>query len=349
MRTKGSLILCFLLLCGSEAWSQNTDSLALKIRAEVFGDYYYKVQGDSINTALQYTSQSRYSQAFQVRRALISAMMPLGSDFNAQVTLEHNDRTLLQSNQFGFYLKMAFIEWSNLIPGSAIGFGLLPTPTWIRGQSEKLWRYRSVEKTVTDLHSLGLATDLGLSVRGTVGAKELLGYAVMIGNGTGTKPEVNRYKKFYGFTNYRLFNDFVVETYADYEQQTDSTSILTLKGILGWQIKDITVGIEALNQSNEVTTTLTRNRLGISAYAEVNIPGTSQLTALVRYDYFDSDTKESELGYKENLLIAGLDYHPAKNVHFIPNLWISSNSSKGDTPAVTDQVVGRLTFWYTYN
>jgi hypothetical protein len=46
-------------------------------------------------------------------------------------------------------------------------------------------------------------------------------------------------------------------------------------------------------------------------------------------------------------LTAGLDYSPMKNVHFMPNIWLSSFIPKNSGIAGTD-LVARITFSYKY-
>jgi hypothetical protein len=56
--------------------------------------------------------------------------------------------------------------------------------------------------------------------------------------------------------------------------------------------------------------------------------------------------------YRQDFITAGLDYSPAKNVHFMPNVWYNSYSSqmpnvKGATKSDYD-LVYRLTFYYIF-
>ncbi len=49
-----------------------------------------------------------------------------------------------------------------------------------------------------DMRKIGGSNDVGISLQGKFNDKGDYGYNLMIGNGSGAKPEADKFKKFYG-------------------------------------------------------------------------------------------------------------------------------------------------------
>jgi hypothetical protein len=57
----------------------------------------------------------------------------------------------------------------------------------------------------------------------------------------------------------------------------------------------------------------------------------------------------SEAGFIENFITAGFDYMPVKDVHIMPNIWVTSYSDKSPAKVKKDaNVIARMTFNYIY-
>ncbi len=321
-------------------------------RFEAFGDYYFKLKGDSISQDLQFTNVPRDFRAFTMRRALLGVTFPFSEQFAVTASIEHNDKILLSGSQFGIFLKTAFLQWRNILPKATLYLGLAPTPTWSAGVSEKLWGLRGVEKTITDMRALGSAVDLGIALRGSAGENNEFNYMVMEANGTSIRPENDRYKKFFLMSNYRFFDHLVIEGYGDYEDRSSEKYKYTVRGTLAWDSKPFTAGLEVVDQLDHCLCppNFEKNRLGISTYARAPIMNEPEVVAFARYDRWDADTKRADVGMTENFITAGFDIKPHKSIHLIPNLWITTYGSKDASIDAPDpQLVGRLTFWYIYN
>ena len=78
---------------------------------------------------------------------------------------------------------------------------------------------------------MGSAADLGVALRGKFDAEGNYGYGFMIGNGSGTAAEKNKFKKYYGVLNAKPAKGFIVEAYADYEPADFDSDRTTLKGL----------------------------------------------------------------------------------------------------------------------
>jgi len=323
-----------------------------KVHGLVFGDYFYKLHGNSTEVfPSQFSKVDKDFQAFQFRRLYLYYDQNINEKFFAQFLIEGNDKTLDPGGKLGLVIKAAYLEWKEIITKGRLGVGLYPTPTFAGGTPEKAWNYRSVEKTVSDFRGLGIPTDLGISLRGTFGAGNRFGYAAMIGNGTGLKPENNKYKKYYGMLNARPVKEVVEEGYADYEPGVLGKNISTIKGFAAYQVSRLTGGVEAVYQTQQMAglSGADKTPFGIAFFAWGPVPSVEKLNVFARFDFFNPNTQVTDSGFNENFFLAGLDYMPVKNVHFMPNFWLNSFSDKSPAGLRKDADFAlRVTFYYIY-
>ncbi len=339
------------------------DQPAGKVHGYLFGDYFYKMGGENMKavSSTQYSDSAlNESGAFQIRRVYLYYDHNLSEKFFAQFLLEANDKSVeytadkngkpTKDGRHTVFVKLAFLEWKDIVPNGSIAFGIVPTPTW--ALPEKFWNFRSVEKTVTDMRGLGGASDIGVTVRGKLGQEGMFGYALMIGNGNGQKPENNKSKKYYGSLSAKPVKGLTLEVCGDQEsklmnsQSHEKMSRTTLRGLAAYQTDRLTVGAELVSQNQKkVNDSTDLKPLGFSLFAWAPVPGTQNLNAFARFDRYDPDTDNSA-SWKENFITAGLDYMPIKNVHLMPNVWLNSFSGKGAKREM-DKVI-RITLFYVY-
>ena len=359
---KKTIIILILSLVGAGAFAQ--DQPAGKVHGYLFGDYFYKFGAEKAKavSSTQYSDSALYkSGAFQIRRIYLYYDHNLSEKFFAQFLLEANDKAVeytadktgkpTKDGRHTVFVKLAYLEWKDIIPQGNLAIGIVPTPTW--AISEKLWNYRPIEKTVTDMRGLGGASDMGITLRGKFGSDGMFGYAFMVGNGNGQKPENNKSKKYYGSLSAKPIKGLTLEVYGDNEsklmnsQNKEKMSRTTLKGLTVYQAEKFTVGAEIMSQTQKKVTDSTDVKpFGVSLFAWAPIPGTDKLSAFARFDTFDPNTEISS-DFKENFLTFGLDYAPIKNVHIMPNIWLNSFSGKGGAKRDMDKVA-RVTFFYVY-
>jgi hypothetical protein len=329
--------------------SFSQDKAGGKVHGYVFGDYFYKLGGNAAELSTsQYSKVERDFQGFQFRRLYLYYEHNLSEKFFAQFLLEGNDKALEPGGRHGVFVKTAYLEWKELVPMGSLLFGLVPTPTWSL-LSEKVWNYRSIEKTIIDYRGFGNASDLGVMLRGKFDKEGKFNYIAMIGNGNGQKPENNKYKKYYLSLSVKPLKDFVVEGYLDYEPAALEKNKTTLKGFAAYQSEKLAVGAEIFQQTQSKAGAAGANKVpwGLCLFAWAPIPGATGLNAFARYDIFDPDKEISASGFKESFLVFGLDYMPIGSVHIMPNLWVNSFSAKGVGEKDAD-VVGRISFFYIY-
>lgn len=336
------------------SFSQNTytQDKGGKLWGYAFGDYFYKVNGDSTGISTQYSVYPKSFQAFELRRIYLGYDYVFSDKFSSQFLLEGNDR-ILTSARLGIFIKAAFIEWKAFDNASFV-IGMIPTPTWSWSLNEKAWNYRSIEKTILDMRGLGNASDLGVATRGKFDKAGNYGFDFMIGNGNGQKPEINKFKKYYGTLFAKPVKGLSLEAYGDYEPNSGDRNKTTFRGFASYQYKKFNIGAEVAGQiqKNAGGTDIDAVPFGISTfiwgtlYAKKDKP---VLNAFARFDLYNPDSKNDTLGYKENFITAGLDYMPIDNVHFMPNIWVNSYSAKSQTTAEKKaDVVARMTFYYIY-
>ncbi|MGZ4033391.1 MAG: hypothetical protein ACXVP4_00895 [Bacteroidia bacterium] len=358
-----------------------------KVWGYVFGDYAFKTHADSLGSAgnnnssanaltningrkvaanTQYSGLPTNFNSFNLRRIYLGYDYNISERFSASVLLAHEsgvesnstDPSLTGDLKRAFYIKAANVRCKNIIPGGDLVIGQQATPTFAT-MSEKIWGYRAIEKTITDMRSPltgSSSTDLGVGLFGHFDKKENYGYEVMVGNGSGAKFETNSFKKIYSSLYAWFFNKkIVVQANYDYDRTAlqvsganDHQSKTMMKAFVAYQSDPITVGVEAYMQTIQnvntykETSTATKidtadaSSMGVSAFVRGRIIK-EKLGFYARYDMFNPDTKfnnaftytstgGTKSGYNvtETFITAGLDYTPIKNVHIMPNIWINS-------------------------
>ncbi|HXL57872.1 MAG TPA: hypothetical protein VN958_16535, partial [Chitinophagaceae bacterium] len=188
----------------------------------------------------------------------------------------------------------------------------------------------------------------------------------------------DKFKWFYGDVYAWLFDKkVIVDVYADYERLNWNAawhhSRQMVKGFVAYTTPAFTAGVEGfINnlKNNDFATkisggtdTLSVNAKGVSLFVHGNIVP-NKLRFFARYDFYNPDNKIDNGIYssykanisnyndpvtKEQFISAGLDFIPAKNVHFMPNIWYNSYKNQGPQSLYTSHdLVYRITFYYVF-
>lgn len=342
----------------------------------VFGDYYYKTHSDELGRggSNQFTGFGKGANAFDIRRAYLGYDFRFNKTFSSEFLLTSENWE--PSAKIAPTLKYANVQWHNIFKGSTLIIGLSGTPAF-GSSSEKTWGYRSIEKTIADMHKTP-SYDLGLALKGTLDLQENFGYHIMVGNGSSAQADKNNFRKFYGNVyGHFLDKKIMINLYADYERLDwlpDFHHAQNMeKIVLAYNGKSLNAGVEAFlrHGKNDIITTAfngnkdTINALtsGISLFIRGNIIR-EKLGFFARTDFFNPQTDYNKaLSYegltdkydpntKEQFATLGLDFTPIKNVHLMPNIWYCSYrsqhpDSKGATRFDYD-LAYRLTFYYVF-
>ncbi len=290
-----------------------------------------------------------------------------------------------QDNNFSPYIKLADVRWKNIWKGTDLVVGEQGTP--LAAISEPAWGYRNIEKTIGDFNKSN-TFDLGVSLQGKFDpATANFGYDLMVGNGTKSVPESDSYKWVYGdiwgkFLDKKLW----IQLYADYNKigytgagYAYPHSRNMLKATVNYVTIPFTIGVEgfvnynkndvqgvSVNGTTKDTTTLDGTGVGISVYAHAVLVK-DKLGIFARYDNFNPDIKYDNTTYtaylappgnvynpntKTRFITAGLDFSPAKNVHFEPNIWwvkyINQQQNVTGAAAGDHDLVYRMTSYFVF-
>jgi hypothetical protein len=323
---------------------------------------------------------------------LLSSEPAANTGLSGTTTIENGDNLVDNKMAFfikNFNLRYRDIwNGTDIVLGelSTPGFALNePGTNGATSLSEATWGYRSIERTVTDFHRNN-SYDLGVSLQGTFDPKTKdYGYVLMVGNNStsnllsAANANTGFYKMFYGDLWGKFFDKkLVADIYADYGKTAAATAAIgaqshnMIKGFVAYTTPKLTIGVEAYTQkiTNGVTNTTTKTNEDATVNAiSVFVKGaiTSKLGYFARYDGYNPDTNfqgadaysvNTNYGAydpytREHFYTFGLDFQPAKNIHFMPNVWFiqylnnNDNTVKGYVPD-NHTLVYRATFYYVF-
>jgi hypothetical protein len=390
-------ILSLVLACaapGIGAKAQSADTMSEKkfkphgqLWGYAFGDYAYKDHADTVGGGRggsnQYTKVPAGQSMFQFRRIYLGYNYDLSEKFAAEFLLAAEDNfgggDLLANGKFAPYVKLANIRWKNIFPGTDLAIGQVFTPAFPM-MSEAIWGYRSIERTVSDIRRTP-SFDLGATLQGHfIPKNDNFGYNIMVGNGSSSKPESDKFKAFYGDIYAKFFKKrIIVDVYGDYQRLNWQPGFhrdrYMAKGFVAYTTPKLTVGVEAFYnviRNDDVDTriaggkdTVSNTAVAISAFVRGRIYK-DKLGFFARYDNFSPSGKVDNAMYnndvamttqydpntKEQFITAGIDYTPIKNVHIMPNIWYNSYENVGPhnygAANSSYDMVYRLTFYYVY-
>ncbi|GAC1382980.1 MAG: hypothetical protein NVSMB45_09780 [Ginsengibacter sp.] len=398
IKLRKAALISIVLLIGSLSFGQNpmfSDSIfkagtpgSGRIWGETFGDYYYKAHSDKENRGgvNQYTGVPEGRSAFAFRRIYLGYDYNISKRFTTELLLASEDNfeqeftpgqstisgDLISNNKLGLFIKQANLRWKNIWKGTDLVFGEVYTPSYLL-LTAKVWSYRSIEKTISDLRKTP-SYDVGITLQNHMDSGGNYGYNIMVGNGTGAKPENDKFKWFYGDVYAKFFNKkLVLDLYADYERLNwipgFHHSRNMIKGFAAYNTKALTIGIESfVNYGKQDVVgirglnkdTLNSVATGVSIYIHGEIIK-DKLKYILRYDRYNPNqnynatvyskylglTPTYEPSNNERFIIAGLDYAVLRNVHFFPNVWYNQYINKSVSDKGYD-LVYRLTFQYSF-
>ena len=202
--------------------------------------------------------------------------------------------------------------------------GISSAPIW--GVVEKVWGYRSVEKTPLDLFKFGSSRDFGVAAKGRFDPKGIVRYHLQLGNGAGTKAETNQGKKAALALGFYPVDGVVLEIYGDYEDRDGQTDRATVQGFAAFQTERGRLGVQFARQYRELQDAGSVNLDIASVFGVLRLH--ERVALLARYDRtFDPLADAGDVAYlpmdgrsKCNLAIFGVDLMVAPRVHLIPNV-----------------------------
>ena len=306
----------------------------------VFGDYANKAHNDTLQrgggnvqykgttalassntyTATNGEAANTQTNAFQIRRMYLGYDYKFAPNFTAQVVLA-NEQNVDGNGKNTTYVKYANVKCSNIfkLKNTDLVLGQYQTASFATPfGTEPLWSYRSIERTIMDLHNTDGSTDLGASLQGKLWSQQapdstkptFIGYALQVGNNNSATPNASNYKK--GRVNLfvatmkqkltiGLYGDYVIGQYSPYK-----TGNTTFKAYAAYAAERFRIGFELFQQTNMnsdvyqvydastktlgVKDTASGVQMGWSVFASAGIVK-NKLNVFARYDMYNPDTK----------------------------------------------------------
>lgn len=348
-----------------------------KIGGTGYADYYNYLQHNN--------ADQKGQNAFQYRRIYFTYENNLRSDIKIRFRLESKHEGYGTKAEINPFVKHAFLEWSDLVPNHSLIFGIQETNAFKNAESiwgyrsieKTIMDFYKISSSA-DM-GFGIKGDFNkylhhwLTVTNGTGysSAELdpfkkVGYAFWITPADGLIIE--------GYADYEKQDPDNSNTKGAPSAAKDfsiSTGYYTLKTTIAYEQPNFAVALEAFSRTNKqsgIINPLTAgnelvgydkadvNKIGYSIFGTAITP-VPRLKAFARYDYYDPNTGDNVitnfkdgtlttgLNNEESMLVVGLDYIPAVNVHFMPNVIVTSYTA----PDKKTDVLARVTLWFNYD
>ena len=345
---KWSIVLVIALAIGL---LQGLAHSAGEFKGYMFSDYYYVVN--------HHNADIENRHGFWFRRIYFTYNNGLTETIKMRLRVEFNSPgDFTSSDKLSPVVKDAYL--SAKVGGQDLMFGIISTPTW--GNVEKIWGYRSLEKTPLDLQKLGSSRDFAVGLKGNLDAGKSVSYMVMFGNGASNKGETNKGKKIYGQLGFKPVKGLYVEAYGDYEIQTDKKTYYVYQGFAAYQGKWGRIGAmfarRHFKQEIAGADDVENDYDIISAFAVVK--ASNSVDIIARFDRnFGNGFETNYGGHKisyipfadnavSNLVIGGISWEVAKNVWLIPNVKYVFYDEPDVGAKLADNVYANMTVFFKF-
>lgn len=361
------LALIIALSGGAPAAAQNTEPPPPpkgRIWGYSFGDLIYKAQGDTLYWGkTEYAGLEKHAVGANLRRLFLGYDYKITDRFTAKVLVEGAAKTTTPDGRFTLAIITGYLEWNNVlpfIPNSSARIGLIPTP--LLPFPEKSWGYRSVEKEALDLRGLGKVVDQGASLSGDFNRNKSAGFTLMVGNGTGNKPGVDKYLEYQGAL-YKKFwkNQITLEVMGDYTRKNGDVRQAFIRGFFSIEKPTWTFGAEVakIYVQESVSGAITDvDPLAVSVFFSNKLPMLGEnWRSFFRYDFYNPATRYNPDGsygspsqhYNEHTLWIGLHYKLKDRINIMPNIIVNQYERKNDrVTGRTRDVVPRVTVYFVF-
>jgi hypothetical protein len=337
-----------------------------RISGYMFGDYFYNLNRDPIVNSLSNVAfkGEEGMNGVQLRRIYFTYDYNISSRFTTRFRLEADQEANASNGKIGVFVKDAYLKWKDVFNGSDLLFGIQPTPAF--EVSESYWGNRFLEKTIMDLRGIVSSRDLAVALTGRLDQQGQLKYTLMLGNGSGNRPETDKYNRYYAMLQYSPVKNFSFTFHTDLRTAPPAVDPLSLRefngNILnyalfaGYKIKDrFSFGLEGFSmvENNKIDAAPNsedvfedRKGFGVSVFGTVFF--SEILSSVLRYDYLDPNIRSSYKGDRRSLIIASLNVQADEKVIISPNIFIETFEKFPDGTAINSSVTPRITLFYTF-
>ncbi len=298
---------------------------SVQLSGTIFSDYSYTVTSPN--------GDMDGENGFGFRRVYLTADYKMSESFSGRVRFEGADNSTTSQGKPAPFVKDLYVKWKNAIgDGHNITFGLSSPPMW--GVSEKVWGYRSLEKTIMDRTKIASSRDMGITLQGPLNPDGTIKYALMAANNSGGKAESDKYKRIYGQIELHPNENVSITLGGDYYDFDGGTS-LGGNAFAGYSGDGFKLGVEGyLNPRSFDDADEDDTRIGISVFGQKQIDDTKRLVA--RFDFFDRDNMG--VTSNQNWAILGVGFSPENGIEIIPNVIYTKNDFEDDAT-----IIARLT------
>jgi len=356
---KSFLIVALIAFIGVKGFSQG------KFSALMFGDYFYNVQRDSLATTLNNATlnDAKDLNGFRYRRIYLTYDYKFDNRFSAKINLESDQEANTSNGKFGFFLKDAFLKWDSICSNMSLKVGVISTPTFTI--SEQWWGHRYIEKTITDLRKIEASRDFGLALDGKLASDKIF-YTFMLGNNSGNKSEIDRFKSIYSLIGFKPSDNFIFTlsyTYHFLKKSIDfydttgtgkllnnDNSLLTFFG--GYKVENkFSCGFELFyqtlnNRFNSGTSLDTYHSYGATFFVDYYLNDKFSLTG--RVDYYEPNDHSKATNDKRIYYIFSGNYKLNKNIFISPNVLMESYDKLASGKTIKTGITPRITFYWKY-
>jgi len=314
-----------MLFASSLAVAQNSP----RFSGLMFGDYYYIIKSHD-------PAQTDF-QAFDYRRIYLTTDYDISDGFTSRFKLESDPGvSTLPNGKLSVMIKDAYLDWKSLIENGHVILGV--QGTWNINLAEAIFGYRSLEKTIQDLHGISASRDMGISI--SKNFSPVFSAGILVGNNSGNGLWTNRYKRGYIYIQYKPANEMVILVDGDYGGAPLKRYLRTGDVVVAYTNSSFSFGVQGYAQSKDHShpdgSTLTSYGLSVNGWVQLF----DNKRLVVRFDHWNPDTRVSN--DVQNLLIAALDYTINKSVHIMPNIETTTYTN------MKPDVTLRGTFYFTF-
>ncbi|MGH8104105.1 MAG: hypothetical protein ACREJQ_06265 [bacterium] len=310
------------LYFAASAQGEKAKKEAGKISGLAFGDYYF--------VSNQHDSSIEGMNGFWFRRIYFTYDQKIDPPFAIRFRVEAKSPGDFKTNDtLNPFVKDAYLQYTQ--GRHSVYFGLIPTPTW--DTLETLVGYRPVERAPLDLYKMGEARDTGIAFRGFLDVEKTTGYAIMVGNGSGTKAETDKGKAFYMSLSHRFSPRLYLEGYTDFWDKPGNQDWNTIHGFLVYQTPKSRVSALFAWQSRKRTGQSDLQLNVASFYVDHAV--SVKIRPFFRWDHVSDPVPDADkIAYlpmanhaRPAFYMVGVDFAASPGVHIIPNIEMVKYSS----------------------
>ena len=262
------------LLLSSTAFAQDDASAPVTVSGVVFSHFGVELSNEAATD-------------FDVDRVYLNFRKKIGDDFGVRVTTDVG-RIDDEDGKLRLYLKYAYAEWRDVLPGATLRFGAAGMP--FPGYYDAFWGHRYVAKAFTDANKLLNTSDFGLHALGTIGDGHA-DWQLSIVNGEGYgAAEADTDKAIVGRATFDALSSsesgsLPITLTASQDLMADAPRTL-YGGALAFANDRTKVWVEYIGTAQADDTG--------SGYSASVVQGLGPVSLVARYDFLDDDTNADD-------------------------------------------------------